>query len=108
MKLFKIEFYVPETHLEDVKNAVFKAGAGQIGNYDSCCWETEGCGQFRPLENSSPYIGKNMKLEKVKEFKVELVCEEENLENAVNALKQQHPYETPAYQYWKINNQREV
>jgi hypothetical protein len=104
MKLYKLEFYVPKTHLDDVKKAVFEAGAGQIGNYDCCCWEIEGTGQFRPLESSSPYIGENMKIEKVQEYKVELVCEEKFLKDAIAALKKNHPYETPAYQYWIVNH----
>ncbi len=101
-KLYKIEFYVPGTHLDAVKAAIFAAGAGRIGNYDSCCWETAGRGQFRPCEGSRPFIGKKGKVEKVKEFKVELVCDTRHLKGAVKALKKSHPYETPAYQYWEI------
>ena len=104
MKMYKLEFYVPETHLEKVKEAVFQTGAGKIGDYDCCCWQTEGIGQFRPLENSSPYLGNKMKLEKINEFKVELVCEKYFLDKAIAALKNLHPYETPAYQYWLINS----
>ena len=53
--MYKIEFYVPESHLEAVKRAMFGAGAGKIGNYDSCCWQIKGLGEFRPLEGATPY-----------------------------------------------------
>ncbi|MEQ8952612.1 MAG: NGG1p interacting factor NIF3, partial [Gammaproteobacteria bacterium] len=57
--LYKIEFYVPESHLEQVKSAMFAAGAGRAGEYDSCAWQTLGQGQFRGLEGSSPYLGQS-------------------------------------------------
>lgn len=90
-------FYVPKTHLEKVKDAVFKAGAGRIGNYDNCSFEIEGIGQFRPLAGSRPFLGTEDKVEKVFEVKVEMVCEEKFLVDIVQALKNSHPYETPAY-----------
>ena len=102
-KFYKIEYYVPETHLESTKKSLFDAGAGRIGNYDSCSWETAGTGQFRPLIGSNPYLGKVDSVEIVKEYKVELVCVEEFLEISINAMKQAHPYETPAYNFWEIN-----
>lgn len=90
-------FYVPLTHAEKVKKAVFDAGAGRIGDYDQCSWETQGQGQFRPLKGASPYIGQINTLEKVEELKVELVCQEDLLSSVIQALKTAHPYETPAY-----------
>ena len=100
--IYKIEFYVPETHLDKVKNAVFSAGAGKIGNYDCCSWQTFGTGQFRPLDGSKPFIGEKGKTETVQEYKVELVCDSKYINNVIEALKKSHPYETPAYQYWEI------
>ncbi len=100
--IYKIEFYVPEADAEKVKAALFAAGAGRVGNYDSCCWQTSGAGQFRPLEGSDPHIGKIGAVEKLPEAKVELVCEGSKLKKAIAALKKAHPYETPAYQYWKV------
>lgn len=92
-----IAFYVPETHCEKVKNAMFAAGAGRIGNYQKCSFEYKGTGQFEPLEGSDPFVGKKGSLERVAELKVEMVCSEECLGAAVHALKSSHPYETPAY-----------
>ena|SRR3989338_378524 len=89
--------YIPESHLEEVKQAIFAAGGGKIGNYDSCCWQTKGEGQFRPLENSNPYLGQSGKVERVPEWKVEIVCEQGLIHDVIKAMKQTHPYETPAY-----------
>ena len=96
-QLYKIEFYVPETHLEAVKLAMFEAGAGNIGDYDSCAWQSLGQGQFRPLQGSSAYLGEIDKLETIAEYKVEMICGEATLEAAIAALKQAHPYEEVAY-----------
>ncbi len=102
MKIYRLEVYVPSTHLESVKQAIFAAGAGRIGNYDCCSWETVGTGQFRPLAGSNPFIGRADTVEKVAEHKVETVCAPELLPAVIDALKQAHPYETPAFQYWPV------
>ena len=95
--LYKIELYVPESHLAAVKTAIFEAGAGRVGNYDCCAWQTKGEGQFRPLDGSTPFLGKQGQIETVIEYKLELVCEELYLEAVIAALKQAHPYEEVAY-----------
>lgn len=95
--MYKLCFYVPETHLEPVKAAVFAAGAARIGDYDNCCWQVLGQGQFRPLEGSAPALGQHGELEVVAEYRVEMVCEDALLRAAVAALIEAHPYETPAW-----------
>jgi len=95
--MYKLCFYVPDTHLEIVKNAVFDTGAGQVGDYDRCCWQTLGQGQFRPLEGSNPFLGQQGWVEQVPEYKVELVCDDHLIEAAIQALIDAHPYEEPAY-----------
>lgn len=95
--MFQISFYVPATHAEIVKESMFKAGAGKLGNYDCCSFETKGLGQFRALEGSDPFIGKKGEIEQVEELKIEMVCESQFLTKAITALKTAHPYETPAY-----------
>lgn len=96
--MVKLCFYVPATHLEVVKQALFDVGAGRIGDYDSCCWQTLGTGQFRPLAGSKPFIGEaGGGVEKVEEYKVELVCEDDIIKSAVVALRRAHPYEEPAF-----------
>ena len=102
--LFKLCFYVPEEQLEQVKKAVFESGAGRVGNYAQCCWQTLGVGQFLPLPGSDPFIGNEAGLEKVDEYKVELVCAEECLAEAVAALRRTHPYEEPSYHVWRLED----
>ena len=100
--MYKLVFYVPEKQLEMVKEAVFQAGAGRIGNYDCCCWQVLGQGQFRPLKGSSPFIGTQGEIEYVAEYRVEMVCEQTAIRNAVAALKQAHPYEEPAWEVTRL------
>jgi hypothetical protein len=102
--MYKLCFYVPESHLDVVKNAVFAAGAGRIGNYDSCCWQSLGQGQFRPLQGSNAFIGQAGVLEHVAEWKVELVVADELIHDAVKALRKVHPYETPAFEVWRLSD----
>lgn len=100
--MYKICVYVPENSVETVKQALFDAGSGRIGNYDSCCWQTEGIGQFRPLQNSNPTIGSLNEVERVCEVKIELVCADELVIQAIQAMKDSHPYEEPAFDVWKL------
>lgn len=100
--MYRLNFYVPEKYLEKVKEALFKAGAGRIGNYEKCCWQTKGTGQFLPLENSNPVIGNAGKLEKLTEYKVEIVLEDHLAKKTIDALLETHPYEEPAYDLVKI------
>lgn len=100
--MYKITVYVPESHVETVKSALFDAGAGRIGNYDSCCWQVLGQGQFKPLKGSNPAIGQQQQDEQVAEYKVELVCAEAYITHALDAMIAAHPYEEPAYDVIKI------
>lgn len=102
--MYKICFYAPENAVELVKHAMFTAGAGHIGNYDSCCWQTMGTGQFRPLQGSSPYIGQHGEIETVAEYRVEMVCDDKKIQQVINALKENHPYEEPAYDVWRLED----
>lgn len=106
--MYRISFYVPPSAAESVKNAMFETGAGKIGNYDCCCWESVGKGQFRPLEGSNPHIGEIGIVEKVTELKVEMVCDDRVLDSALNALVAAHPYEEPAYNTWPVDSDRVV
>ena len=100
--LYKLCFYVPEADAEPVKQAVFAAGAGRIGDYDCCAFQLRGEGQFRPLAGSQPHIGAQDRLEKVAEYRVEMICIGEKLPGALNALRQAHPYEEPAIDVWPL------
>ncbi len=95
--MFKIIFYTPESHLEIVKSAMFAAGAGNVGHYSHCAWQVLGEGQFMPLKGSDAYLGEQDKLEKVQEYKVEMICDDTRIKKVIQALKSSHPYEQPAY-----------
>ena len=95
--MYTLFFYVPDTHLDSVKEAVFAAGAGAIGNYQKCCWQVLGQGQFKPMAGSQPFIGVQDRVEIVPEWRVELVVAAEYIKTTVAALKMAHPYEEPAY-----------
>lgn len=102
--MYKFAFFVPEDHRDAVKTAVFATGAGKIGDYDSCCWEVCGTGQFRPLAGANPYIGQQGAVEKVSEYRVEMVVADDLIAEAVAAMKQAHPYEEPAYDVWRLED----
>ena len=95
--MYKLTVFIPEAALEGVKSALFTAGAGRIGNYQQCCWQVKGVGQFMPLSGSSPHIGSQDKLEAVEEWRVEMVVNRDCISTVIAALEQAHPYETPAY-----------
>ncbi|MBV1788986.1 YqfO family protein [Marinobacterium sp. D7] len=100
--MFKLCFFVPDSHLEVVKQAIFEAGAGRIGDYDQCCWQTRGIGQFRPLDGANPHLGQVGELEQVEEWKVELVCDDDRIQSTLMALRKAHPYEEVAYDLWRL------
>lgn len=100
--MYKLVFYVPESHLEAVKHAVFSAGAGKIGDYDQCCWQVLGSGQFRPLPGSDPFSGSHNQLHSAPEWRVELVCDEVHIKAVRRALLEAHPFEEPAYDIWRL------
>ena len=95
--MYKLTVFIPEEALASVKIALFAAGAGTIGDYQYCCWQVKGTGQFMPLVGSRPHIGVQDRLETVEEWRVEMVVDKERMVEVITALKQAHPYETPAY-----------
>lgn len=95
--MYKLTVFIPSEALEEVKAALFAAGAGTIGNYEQCCWQVKGEGQFMPMAGSNPHIGSQNSVEKVEEWRVEMVVKTSVIADVIGALKQAHPYETPAY-----------
>lgn len=102
--MYKLAFFVPLADAERVKQAVFATGAGRIDQYEQCCFESLGTGQFRALPGANPHLGQIDQLERVAELKVELVCEDALIQQAVAAMKAAHPYETPAYDVWRLDD----
>ena len=95
--MYQISVYVPEDSLEAVKTEMFNAGAGCLGSYEFCAWQTKGTGQFKPLTGAHPSLGKVSKLEHVSEYKLEILCDKASLSAVVAAMKKAHPYEVVAY-----------
>ncbi len=100
--MYKLNVYIPLKYKEVVKSAMFEKGAGSVGNYDHCCFEVLGTGQFRPLKGSQPHLGNENILEKVEEVRVELVVPSSKIHEVVKAMKEAHPYETVAYDVFKM------
>ncbi len=101
--MYKLVVFIPESDLEQVKTALFNAGAGRIGNYDQCCWQSLGTGQFCPQENSNPTLGRHHVVEQVSEYRVEMVCEAHLMKPIIQALRQAHSYEEPAFDVIKLD-----
>ena len=95
--MYQISFYAPKINAEQIKAAMFKAGAGNINNYTHCAWQTEGVGQFMPIQGAEPAIGVLDQLEILPEVKIEMVCDDNHINQVISAMKVSHPYEEVAY-----------
>lgn len=92
---FKMEIFVPISHFPAIQKALRECDAGHIGKYDSCLSYSEVKGCWRPLPGASPYDGETGKLSYGSEYRVEVVCRAERLEETLAAVKRAHPYEEP-------------
>jgi hypothetical protein len=99
---YKLVVFVPEEALDVVRDAVFAAGAGRIGDYERCSWYAEGTGTFFGGEGTTPAIGEAGREERVPEFRLETLLPAERLEEVVAALRSAHPYEEPAYDVYPL------
>lgn len=95
--LDKLVTFVPHENAEEVREAITAAGAGRIGDYDSCTFTSEGEGRFRPLDGATPTIGRVGEVEVVGESRVEAVFPRHRRRAVVEALRVVHPYEEPAF-----------
>lgn len=103
--LLKLYTYVPLANKEEVLAALFEAGAGHIGEYSECAFQTEGTGSFKPSENANPTIGEaGGKREYVKEVKIEVIVPFYKSNAILQALKKAHPYEEVAYELIPLKN----
>jgi len=103
-QLKKLAVYVPQTHLDLVRTAVFEAGAGHIGDYDHCSFGAEGKGTFRPGKEAHPFVGKLGELHQEEEIKMESIFPAHLESKIVSALVKSHPYEEPAYDIYTLDN----
>jgi hypothetical protein len=98
----KLVVFVPAEALDAVREAVFAAGAGRIGEYERCSWYAEGTGTFLGGEGTSPVIGERGQEERVPEIRLETVYPLDREADVVRALREAHPYEEPAFDLYPL------
>lgn len=107
MQLFHLIIYCPENAADAIRKAASEAGAGKIGNYDSCSFSSKGTGRFRPLEGAHPTIGNIGSIEEVQEERIEMMATEDTLSTVITAIVKAHPYEEPAIHILKMKNYKD-
>lgn len=100
----KIVVFVPESHADILREAMGKAGAGQVGKYSFCSFSIKGIGRFKPEEGASPFVGSVGRMEEVREERIEVVCEREILQDVLKAIREVHPYEEPATEVYPLED----
>lgn len=103
-KLYKITVFVPQSHKEIVRNSMTECGAGNIGNYSHCTFNTKGIGTFMPKEGTNPFIGNVNNTEAVEEEKIETIVSEQNMNIVIRSMLAAHPYEEVAYDIYPLEN----
>jgi hypothetical protein len=98
----KLVVFVPADALDAVRDAVFEAGAGRIGDYERCSWYTEGTGTFLGGEGTSPALGEKGREERVSELRLETVFPADRHDDVIAALRSAHPYEEPAFDVYAL------
>ncbi len=101
----KLVVFVPESHAEEVADAVFTAGAGRIGAYEQCSFRIAGQGTFFGTEYTDPVVGRKGRLERVDEIRIESVmpADAATLRRVTQAIRASHPYEEPAFEFYPLN-----
>jgi len=103
-RLLKLVTYIPESHFEKVKIALFEAGAGVIGNYDNCGFAVSGTGSFKGNETTNPFVGERGKIHSENEIRFETVLFTHLKARVIKALVEAHPYEEVAYDLYALEN----
>ena len=98
----KLVVFVPREALDTVRDALFAAGAGRIGDYERCSWYTEGTGTFLGGEGTAPDVGRPGREERVAELRLETVFPVDRQDEVVAALRRAHPYEEPAFDVYEL------
>lgn len=102
--LCKLSIFVPGDYINRVEQAVFAAGAGNIGNYSECSFESEGVGSFKPMPGADPFEGKIGMRSKEQERKLEVLVPNHRLKNVLKAMQDAHPYEEVAHDIVPLKN----
>lgn len=104
-QLVKLVTFVPQAQAEHVRQAIFDAGAGHIGNYDCCSYNLNGTGTFRGDEKTNPFAGQPGELHTEAEVRIETILPAFIQQQAIKTLISNHPYEEPAYDLYPLNNE---
>lgn len=102
--IFKLITFVPTANADEVRNALFAEGAGTLGNYSQCSFNVEGEGSFLPINGANPYFGEIGQRHSERETRIEVLVQNHLLPKIVNALREVHPYEEPAYDIIPLAN----
>ncbi|WP_345950465.1 Nif3-like dinuclear metal center hexameric protein [Mucilaginibacter sp. PAMB04274] len=105
--LKKLVTYAPHSHADVVRNALFKAGAGHIGNYSECSFNTEGTGTFKAEQGTDPYVGEQGKIHQEAETQIKIIYPAHLESKLLMALFLNHPYEEVAYDLYTLSNQHQ-
>ncbi len=105
--LSKLVVYIPQPNVSDVADAMYKAGAGVIGNYSKCSFSSEGVGTFMPMIGSNPFDGEVGKLNEVSEVRFEVLVSNHKMNAVLNAMNAAHPYEEVAHEIYPVSNQNQ-
>ena len=95
IKKVNISVTIPKKNLKRIKKVLFDEGIGKIGNYTNCSLTTKCMGTYKPSKLSNPYIGQKNKLQRIKEIKLELICNIDEVSKSIDIIKRIHPYEEP-------------
>lgn len=100
--IYKVVVFSPENHLEKLRDAMSQAGAGEIGEYQKCSFESHGNGTFEPSESAHSFIGASGSFERVPEIRLEMIVANNRLHSVIEAIYKNHPYEEPAFDIYPL------
>lgn len=104
-KYFKVQTFIPESHVETFKQQLNDIGLAKEGNYEYCFFESKGQGQFKPVDDANPYLGEIGEVEYVDEVKLEFMISYSQRQLTEKAIHQYHPYETPVYDFIELSKE---
>ena len=102
-RFVKLVVFVPKTHAEKVRAALGAAGAGRLGNYSYCSFSSDGVGRYLPGKAARPARGARGHLARVREERIEVLCEKKELKHIIAAMKRVHPYEEIAFDVYQLD-----
>ena len=108
MKNVKIIVFVPLTHTDKVRKAIWDAEGGIIGNYTHCTFSSLGTGTFKPNEKAKPHIGQANKIEAVEEERIEFICPKNKAKSIIQSIKSAHPYEEVALDIYPLLDEKDL